>query len=392
MPGGSLRFSYHDREAGVSIRGERFNSWHELAARLDAEGSARSAGVITPFQATCWLPAWYEAFGKREDVEALPIGMIDEQTDKLVCGWPLVRRLSGDGRTVIEFADLDITDYNAPLLAEGCNVAVGDLFKALISALPRADVLRLEKMPNGFVNSGGIPCAIAGLRPSPFGANGVRIEGDWEQYRHNVFTRKFRRELERSFRVFERDGVNARFEMLSDYDGAVDVLRQMETIQEARIAELGLPFRLNDTVYRDFYRSLIGRGLEDGSVVVTALRTEAAKVVAGLIGIRKGDDYAFVRLAQDLSTWSHCSPGKLVIERTMHMLYRDGVRHFDFTTGDYPYKEGFGVEREALWELHLPLSMRGRVTARREKVVEDLKAQLRRYPKIYLSIKGLVGL
>ena len=46
-----------------------------------------------------------------------------------------------------------------------------------------------------------------------------------------------------------------------------------------------------------------------------------------------------VRISNAGDKWSNCSPGRLIIERTMAALHRDGVREFDFSFGanELPY-------------------------------------------------------
>ena len=50
-----------------------------------------------------------------------------------------------------------------------------------------------------------------------------------------------------------------------------------------------------------------------------------------------------IRISNAGEKWSNCSPGRLIIERTMAALHQDGVREFDFSIGNYAYKRRFGV-------------------------------------------------
>ena len=96
-------------------------------------------------------------------------------------------------------------------------------------------------------------------------------------------------------------------------------------------------------------------GIEDGSAFLSAL-TAGDELVAGLVGVARGDHYAMVRISTGGGEWAQCSPGRLLIERTMEALYRRGFRTFDFTIGDYRYKRGFEVARVPLAEISEPLS------------------------------------
>src|SRR5215475_11453513 len=90
-------------------RVEFFDDWKQAIARWTETRTA------TPFQDSRWLGAWYGAFTELEPVVAV---ITDARTLEQVALLPLVRRRRR-GVRIIEFADLDLTDYNAPLLAPG---------------------------------------------------------------------------------------------------------------------------------------------------------------------------------------------------------------------------------------------------------------------------------
>ena len=98
----------------------------------------------------------------------------------------------------------------------------------------------------------------------------------------------------------------------------------MEIQQGARMQHLGLNFILNDETCAAFYRQLVGENLGSGYAVLSAL-TVGDEVVATLLGIRSGSRYVMVRISNAGEKWSKCSPGRLIIERTMAALHRDGV-------------------------------------------------------------------
>jgi len=148
--------------------------------------------------------------------------------------------------------------------------------------------------------------------------------------------RTVRKELERSWRVFTRDPAAA-FTIVADNSLALAMLSTMEIQQGARIQHLGLNFILNDETSAAFYRNLVGDGVDGGYAVMSAL-TVGEEVVATLLGIRDGARYVMVRISNAGERWSNCSPGRLIIERTMAALHKDGVREFDFSIGNYAYK------------------------------------------------------
>jgi CelD/BcsL family acetyltransferase involved in cellulose biosynthesis len=102
-----------------------------------------------------------------------------------------------------------------------------------------------------------------------------------------------------------------------------------------------------------------------------------------LLGVRTGSRYVMVRLSHAGEKWSNCSPGRLIIERTMAALHKDGVREFDFSIGNYAYKRRFGVAPLPLVDITAALSWRGIPYALRDRAA----GELRRHPR-FASLVG----
>jgi len=348
-------------------------SWQEAASLwrpFFVEDSSR-----TPFQAEPWLAHWYAAFSGRPDVQPLLVHVADASGADAVA-LPLI--LHRDRLRTIEFADLGITDYNAPLLGPGAPVDAAEaqsLWRAVRAALPPADLVEFTKV---MTEIGGRPNplvqALGGEVSHLFG-NYVRIDTDYETWLRSL-AKENRKELGRFWRVFTRDE-RARFIFVEDPDTARKVYGYLTAQQSARIRSLGLPYLLDEPDYDAFYRQLLLDGLKDGSAKLSAL-VAGDELVAGLFGIAQGDHYSMVRISTAGGEWANCSPGRLVIERTMEALHRQGYHVFDFTIGDYGHKRAFEVERVPLVSIHESLSWRGWSTVG----YEGAKAFVKRYPAI----------
>jgi CelD/BcsL family acetyltransferase involved in cellulose biosynthesis len=365
------------------FRVQILHDWKQAAARWNDFGSS------TPFQDRGWLDAWYGAFAGLPHVEPLIAIVSNAATSEQVALLPLVRRLQS-GVRIVEFADLDLTDYNAPLItasaprnAEAARVLWRDLKAALRRSPGGADLVRLRKMP--VVAGRPNPLALLdGARPCPLNGNVVTTGDDFDAYRHSL-ERSVRKNLERSWRVFTRDPA-ARLQIVTDPDQALRVLSVMEIQQGARMRHLGLNFVLNDETSAAFYRKLVGEGLRSGYAVLSAL-TVGEEVVATLLGIRGGSHYVMLRNSHAGEKWSNCSPGRLIIERTMAALHQDGVRSFDFSIGNYAYKRRFGVAPLPLVDFTAALGWRGIPSALRDRAVHEL----RRYPRLAALARRALG-
>ena len=177
-------------------------------------------------------------------------------------------------------------------------------------------------------------------------------------------------ELERSWRVFCREPAAA-FEIVTDPDRAAFILAAMEAQQESRMQVKGATYLLGDPDFARFYRDLVACLLSNGFAVFTALTVDA-EVVAALLGIRDAQGYVMIRIGNAAGRWTNCSPGRLVIERTMAALHARGCRSFDFSIGNYDYKRRFSVTRLPLVDLTLPLSTAGVPAALRARAAGEL--------------------
>src|SRR6266404_8275417 len=209
---GQLAARPTSRTAGFRV--ELLRDWKQPVARW------HDISPSTPFQHPQWYDAWYRAFADAEGIEPLIAVVTDASTGEPVALLPLIRRRQNNVATV-EFADLDLTDYNAPIL--GCAAprdakAARALWRSLLSALRRmpekADLVRLRKVP---VDLDGKPNPIALLDaggPCSLNGNLVTTGEDYDVWRYTL-EKAVRKELERSWRVFTRDPA-ASFAIITD--------------------------------------------------------------------------------------------------------------------------------------------------------------------------------
>ncbi|MEH2552319.1 CelD/BcsL family acetyltransferase involved in cellulose biosynthesis [Bradyrhizobium sp. AZCC 2262] len=370
------------RTAGFRV--ELLRDWQQAVTRW------HDISPSTPFQHPQWYDAWYRAFADAEGIAPLIAVVTDASTGEPVVLLPLIRRRQNNIATV-EFADLDLTDYNAPIV--GCAAprdakAARALWRSLLSALRRmpekADLIRLRKIP---VDLDGKPNPIALLGaggPCSLNGNLVTTGEDYDGWRYTL-EKTVRKELERSWRVFTRDPA-ASFAIITDTSEALRILSTTEAQQGTRMQSLGMNYILNDETCAAFYRNLIRDGVRNGYALVSAL-TAGDEVVATLLGIRTGSRYVMIRISNAGEKWSNCSPGRLIIERTMAALHRDGVREFDFSVGNYAYKRRFGVTRLPLIDVSAALSWRGWPYTLRDRMVRAV----RNYPRLDGWLKRTLG-
>jgi CelD/BcsL family acetyltransferase involved in cellulose biosynthesis len=360
------------------FRVDFMRDWKQAAARWTGTGHEAT------FQHHHWLEAWYGAF---DTVSPLIAIISDAATDRQIALVPLIRRVQ-TGVRIVEFADLDLTDYNAPILGFGAPrdaVEAQAVCQALIAALRRlpdgVDLIRLRKMP-AIIDGKPNPLALLGrFGSSSLNGNLIVVDDDFDVYRASIK----RMQLPRSWRVFNRYP-GATFRMVTDVDEALALLDTMDVQQQARMQCLGLEFVLNDETRAKFYRDLVIRGIGEGYAIVSALICDE-QTVATVLGVRQGANFVFLRISNAGKRWSHCSPSRLIIERTMAALHEEGVRQFDLSVGNYPFKRRFGAVQFPLTDASVALGWRGL-----PYVLRDHAAQwLRRYPWLSKKVGRALG-
>lgn len=362
-------------------RAEVASSFEAVAARWLPLMAAERA---TPFQSERWLAGWYRAFSGRPGVTPLPVEVTD-QHGRIALALPLVR-VERERLTTIEFADLGITDYNLPILgpaapedAAGARAA----WAAARQALPAADLLDFTKMPETLSGKPNPLIEALPTEASSLFGNYVSPGDDYDAWLRTL-DKHDRKELGRFWRVFTREP-GTRFVRARDRVEAEAILAAIERMQGERIRGLGLPYLLDDPDYARFYRDMLAAGLADGTVIVTALMA-GDELVAGLYGVADGGQYAMVRIAFAGGRWAPCSPGRLVIERSIAALHAEGYRWFDFTIGDYLHKRGFSALHTPLRDCRLALSLRGLPTVGYERA----KAYVKQRPELERLVRKVM--
>jgi CelD/BcsL family acetyltransferase involved in cellulose biosynthesis len=321
-----------------------------LATAVAAADPARR----TPFQSARWLTTWAETVGKSGRNAPFLVHLDDGDTGRRLMTLPLALARQGSTRT-ITFWDEGVSDYNMPLMMAGMpGIDTAAAWKTIRSALPPADLILLDRMP---ADRNLNPLAtLDGAARHSLSGNLIEVTNGFDDWFAGL-ERFVRKELRRCWRVFERMP-DTRFVHVTDPAEGMRVLARLDTIQAARGATIGWTYILSDEPFSTMYERLVAEGLEDGSVVMTALMG-GEEVVAALVGIAEGGTIAVTRLAAAGGEWAKASPGRLLLERTIRALAQKGITRFDFTIGSYDYKRRLGVRETALVEFMAPLSPLG---------------------------------
>ena len=84
---------------------------------------------------------------------------------------------------------------------------------------------------------------------------------------------------------------------------------------------------------------------------------------------------------------SRFGPGNVHLQDMMQYAIAQGLKEFDFTIGDEPYKRDWYDTEIKLYDLIVPVTLRGYVAAAPLMVVRALKAFILRHPKIWSMVR-----
>jgi CelD/BcsL family acetyltransferase involved in cellulose biosynthesis len=314
----------------------------------------------TPFQTRAWLLPWRRIVAPKFGATPIYVTVRDRPTRRAVMFFPLCRR-RWRGLATIEFPDLDLSDYNAPLTAPDLDLGAAemrDLWDQICRALPPADIVRFDKVPSTFRGRDNPIARLEWMRRSELCAWELCLPAKREHYDERTLDRKTRKEHRRKRKhLVERVGA---FELChaatpSDGEAIFDALRNQ---RGERFRRNGRNDALVDPCFLAFYRAVI---FDEWSPFVDLSALKAGDtILAALFALRHEGAYLLLMHSFEPALEA-VSPGIVAIDEMITRVIESGDRYFDFTIGNEAYKREFGVRAMPLASGLYPLSLCGRV-------------------------------
>lgn len=339
------------------LRGDGMASLHSLSVeRLDTTQSIAdtihefgASSAPTGFQTPTWISAVYQHLVPASNNTVLAVALRSSTLAQRPGLLPLyVRRQNG--LRIAKFADCGVSDYNSFLLPDGHVPSPVGLLASLKPALSGVDVLMLERMPVSPAN----PLSLHPLaHPSRLSGNTLTVIDTVEDFIRSR-GKKFRKEVERCFRVLGSEGTWS-FQRAQSPTEIEDAFAALELQQAERHAGKGNLYELAAPQYGAFYRGILNAESGLGHIFTLTVNGE---IIAALMGITHNGTFTLLRTANGGDAWRHVSPGRLIVIEAMRHFCARGIKTFDMGIGDYAFKRGFGTEPIPLVDLVVPLSWR----------------------------------
>jgi CelD/BcsL family acetyltransferase involved in cellulose biosynthesis len=344
---GAISLSVHDNLAAVE------RDWRRFEETADC----------TPFQSFNWLDPWQRHIGKLNRVT--PAIIIGRRGDDILFILPLAVQPGTIARK-LTFLGQELCDYNAPLLAPEFSAAIGrDGFVALwrdICALLQAtpalhhDIVALAKMPET-VGRQPNPLLSLDTRLNPSGAYETPLDPDWEQFYTAKRSTATRRRDRTKFKRLGQLG-EVRF---ADPQAPQEIAATLEMLIEQKsksFARMGVSNLFARPGHVAFYRELAAATPALRLAHLSRLDVGATWAAINL-GLVYRDCYYHVLASYDDGEVSRFGPGAAHLRELLRYAIGRGLKRFDFTIGDEPYKREWCDAAQRLHDHSTAVTVRG---------------------------------
>lgn len=332
----------------------------------------------TMFQHPAWLRHLYGSLAPA--VGADPLVVTVRRGPELVGVLPLVKRRNRGVRKV-EFADLGVSDYAAPVLDRDAAAAVladGSVPRGVRAAIGKADLVVIDKVRG----DAGPTATLLGARQTvqhPWDAHPIPLPATVTEWRSGRDT-EFLRHLERKRARIGRKKRVLGLRELTDVAEIEESFEQMAAFRRARFAERRAVDLIQEPEYAEFYRQVAVDGAKGGPGSTSVL-TINDDVVGVSFGIFDDDSDVFVLIGYDFDQWRNYSLGLVLVEDLIEVSIATGKSVHDLTLGHEGYKLAFGAVPTPMYSVRLPLTVAGRAA----RVAADLEQAARKLAKRALA-------
>jgi D-aspartate ligase len=339
------------RPASVTRRGDSLREVPRLDLRIYSDLTGvesewrrfERVADCTVFQTFDWLATWQRHIGGRHGVRpAIVVGRNgggDIACILPLCVMPghLARRLCWLGQ--------DLCDYNAPLLARDFSEHVAP--EAFLAAwhelqlqmhcepLLRFDWIELEKMP-ARIGPQLNPFTHLAVTPNRSGAHLMALGDDWEEF-YRAKRSSATRRRDRAKRRHMSDYGEIRFATAADGASARCALEILMEQKSRSLARKGIADIFAPPGHREFYLELASNPKLRHLVHISRVDIGDTCAAANLGMVFDGCYYHVLASYVD-SELAHYGPGALHLRELIAHAIALGLRRFDFTIGDEPYK------------------------------------------------------
>ena len=344
-------------------------------------------GFAYAFQTWPWVTAWQEHVGARGAVAPCPV-LIESTAGEPLMALPLGVRRAGRV-TVLEWLGGDLSDYHAPLLRElpaalQSPEAFGALWRRVLDALPRCDVIRFERQP-ATIGPLENPFLLPGCTLNPNRAHAAGLEGTLDDFLDAKRSASWRRKERRKERRLADHG-EVKFVLATRPEEIDEILPEMIRQKSRSYRDLGVTDLFAVPGYRDFVTALTRKHAADGFVFLCALEV-GGRLAATYWGVVYGRRFYHLLPTYAVDELTRYAPGNVLLRRMFEWCLTNGIEVFDFTSGDDDYKAPWCDRSLLLYDYFEGVSPRGKTSVAAIRLKHGLKKRIKRSPVLLASAR-----
>jgi CelD/BcsL family acetyltransferase involved in cellulose biosynthesis len=337
----------------------------------------------TPFQTFEWLSAWQRHIGDAGGTTPAIVACRDSSAS-LIAILPLA--VTAGPLRSLAWLGTDLCDYNAPLLAKTFAQHVPPsqfaafwhaVTQSICESLPhKFDLVDLRKMPKT-VGTQLNPFLERGVIPNASGAYMTTLDPTWDQFYARRSSATRRRDRTKLRRLSENGEV--RFVEPETDDDIRTALQTLFQQKESSLGRQGIPNLFDTPGYREFFLDISTSARARKLVHVSQLEVGNTLCAANLGLILDGCFY-HVLASYDGGELARFGPGAIHLRKLMRRAIERGLRVFDFTIGDEPYKREWCDSEHVLYDHVAAARLRGAPIASLQTFLRRAKRSIKQSP------------
>jgi len=349
----------------------------------------------TPFQSFDWLATWHRHIGRRDGVRpVIVVGSYADGETAFILPLAIAPKLAS--KRLCWFGQ-EQCDYNTPLLARDFSQRVSpERFLAAWHTLReqmqrdpryRHDWIELEKMPQT-ISTQSNPFVSLDVTVNASGAHLTQLGDDWEKFYFAKRSSATRRR-DRAKRRHMAEYGDIRFVTTTGIDDARRTLETLIDQKHRAFARRGIPDIFCRPGLREFFLDLASNPNIRHRFHISRIEVGDTWAAANF-AIVSGDCYYHVLASyEDDTAVSHYGPGALHLRELLAHAIKLGLRRFDFTIGDEPYKDEWSDTSVKLYDHSIAATWRGWPVSAASIARRRLKRFVKQTPAIWKLVSRL---
>jgi CelD/BcsL family acetyltransferase involved in cellulose biosynthesis len=345
-------------------------------------------GACTAFQQLAWANCIRDWLVDPANATMFVVEVFDSATQRALMLFPLVR-VRRWGCVVVEWLDLGVSDYAAPILAPGLVLSTEEVnaaWCAAKSALPKMDVIHISRIPAEISGATNPLALLPTCRRMDMECFGVSLSGDPDTLIERLCRKSTYRDFAKFRRRMARQGV-VTLKCATTLEEANELFDVLLEQRRSRFRDIGRFDLLARNEFVIFYRKALLDGLKGGPVRIFGLRVGEQYVATAYGMIHRNAFHLLIQTMDTGEQWRNSSPGLQVTADVMKWSLSNGLEFFDFTIGMLTYKVELGALPRPMFEIREPRTLRGIAITRFALSKSMTKAWIRRHSRMFLILR-----